>query len=30
MTVEEVQPTIPTMWDTVQHSEPVGLTSYIV
>ena len=30
MTVEQDPPRIPTMWDTVPQSEPVGLSSYIV
>jgi phage terminase large subunit-like protein len=30
MTVEEVSPHIPTMWDTVQPIQPTGLSSYIV
>ena len=30
MTVEDTQPSVPTMWDTPQHSEPSGLVSYIV
>jgi hypothetical protein len=30
MTVEEVQPHIPTIWDTVKPMQPSGLSSYIV
>jgi predicted phage terminase large subunit-like protein len=30
MSVDEVQPFIPTMWDTAPKSEPSGLNSYIV
>jgi predicted phage terminase large subunit-like protein len=30
MMVEQDPPRVPTMWDTVPHSEPTGLASYIV